>query len=137
MGLETGLEERLDEVVRTKVFAFGRILAHPVGKFVNMPASLENSLRRNDGTIQLHHVLLDDEMVPPFVNDVALQGAAGRTVVEEAAVVTLEVRRRSIDAKCLGKEEATLQEGLEFGATKSHPFEIRRVGHMTRGRLRR
>ncbi|GKT46694.1 uncharacterized protein ColSpa_06875 [Colletotrichum spaethianum] len=95
VALEAGLEYVLDEVVGTQDVAVLGILAHPVGELVDVARGLEDLVRGQDGGVDLEHVLLEDEVLAPEVDDVSLQGAAGGAVVEEAgdAAVDLEGRR--------------------------------------------
>ena len=95
------------------MLAFDRVLAHPVRQLVNMPANLQHKLGCDDSAIQFQHVLLKNEVLPPHVHDIGLQGASWGGIVKEPTVVTFEVWRQPVDLKCLSEEEATLEDGLE------------------------
>lgn len=64
-----------------------------------MSAHLEDQLRRNHRAVQLEHILLHDEMFPPSIDDVGLEGASWGAIVEQSAIIDLEIGGESIDYK--------------------------------------
>ncbi len=100
-----------------------------------MAARLQNGLGGDDGAVQFQHVLLENEVLPPQVDDVGLQGTAGRAIIVETTVVSLEVGCNPVYLKRLGKEEATLRKRLEESTIKGIAFQGSR-GSLSHGRRR-
>lgn len=96
VSLQSSLEDGLDQVVRSENLAGFSILDHPVGEpeakqlrdkptytrgcadkptslLVNVTGSLEDVVQSHDGGVELRHVLFDDEMLPPGIQDVGLK----------------------------------------------------------------
>lgn len=117
-----GLEHGLDEVVGAEDLARLDVLDHPVGKFGNVTGRLEDRGERHDGRVELEHVLLDDKVPAPGVENVGLEGGPGRSIVVEAGDTAIDVER--------GREK----EALEHELVKVRLVERRRclgsgVGH--------
>ena len=55
--------------------------------------SLEHLTLGHDGAVKLEHLLLQDEVVAPLLDDVGLNRAARRTEVVEAGDTTIDVKR--------------------------------------------
>lgn len=79
-------------MVSPQVVSFRWILAHPIGKFIDVTARLEDKHWCYDRAIDFQHVFFEDEVLPPSVHEIGRQGTSRRTIVEEAAVIALEIR---------------------------------------------
>ncbi|GKT53876.1 hypothetical protein ColTof3_01215 [Colletotrichum tofieldiae] len=121
VALEAGLEHVLDEVIGTQDIAVLGVLAHPVGELVDVARGLEDLVRGQDGGVDLEHVLLEDEVLAPEVDDVGLQGAAGGAVVEEAGNAAVDLEGRS-------EEQAPAQHGVERLPVEGLTLQGRRGG---------
>ena len=106
VALEAGLENVLDEVVGAQDVAVLGVLAHPVGELVDVTGGLENIVGGQGGAVNLEHVLLEDEVLAPDVDDVGLEGTAGRAIVVEASNTAVDVERGR-------KEHAATEHGLQ------------------------
>lgn len=80
VALEAGLEDALDEVVGAVDLVRLRVLDHPVGELVDVARRLENVRQGHDGRVELEHLLLDDEVLAPRVEDVGLERRARRAL---------------------------------------------------------
>ena len=78
---QSRLQDVTNEVVRAEDFTGLQVFYHPVGKPGDMARSLEHRSGGHDGRVNFEHVLLDNEMLPPLRNDIALERRARRTVV--------------------------------------------------------
>ena len=70
---EAGLEDAFDQVICTQHVTGLRVLDHPIRKAGNMTRRLEHRRGRHDGGVDLEHVVLHDEMLTPFCDDVCLK----------------------------------------------------------------
>jgi hypothetical protein len=52
---------------------------------VNVTRRLENFGKSHDGRVELEHVLLDNVVLPPRIEDVGLQTRTGRAVVVQTS----------------------------------------------------
>lgn len=116
IALEAGLENVLDEVVGAQNIAVLGVLAHPVGELVDVAGGLENIVGGQGGAVNLEHVLLEDEVLAPDVDDVGLKGAAGRAIVVEAGNTAVDVERGR-------KEHAATEHGLQDGLVEGLALE--------------
>jgi hypothetical protein len=82
--LEACLKHAFDEVVRAQDVAGFGVLDHPVGEARDVARGLKDRRRRHNSWVNLEHVLLDDEVLSPFRDDVRLQGRARWAVVVQA-----------------------------------------------------
>lgn len=80
---------------------------------VDVARRLEHRLRGQVGAVDVQHVLLQDEVPPPLVQDVRLQRAARRAQV-------VQTRDTAVDLKGGHVEHAPLHQLLELG-----PVELR------------
>ncbi|KUI60383.1 hypothetical protein VP1G_11257 [Cytospora mali] len=103
--LQPCLQDGLDKVVGPQDLAVLGVLAHPVGELVDVTAGLEDLVGRQDAAVDLEHILLEDEVFPPRLDDVCLETAARRTVVEETGDTT-------VDLEGGGVEHAPAEHGL-------------------------
>jgi len=113
-------------VISPKDLAVLGILAHPVGELVDVATGLENLVRGQDSAVDLEHILLKNEVLPPQVDDVGLQGAAGRAIVVEA-------RNAAVDLEGGGIEETAAEHGLKGGLVQGLTLQ----GGSRRGHFRR
>ncbi|KAF3806253.1 putative glycine--tRNA ligase [Colletotrichum gloeosporioides] len=118
---EAGLEHILDEVVGTQDIAVLGVLAHPVGELVNVAGGLEDFVGGQDGAVELEHVFLEDEVLAPEVDDVGLESAAGRAIVEQTSDA-------AVDLEGGGEEETAAQHGVERRPVEGLALEGRRGG---------
>ncbi|KAI6766565.1 hypothetical protein HG531_011787 [Fusarium graminearum] len=129
--LGAGFENGLDEVVGSENLAVLGVLAHPVGKLVDVTTGLENLVRSQDRTVNLEHILLEDEVFPPLVNDGRLERTTGRTIVEQTT-------NTAVDLEGGGIEHASSEDGFENSLVKGLALEGCRAGsHCVFGALLR
>lgn len=105
VALQPRLEYGLDKVVRPQDLAVLGVLAHPIGKLVDVATRLEDLVGGQDGAVDLEHVLLEHKVLPPCLDDVCLQTTAGGTVVKQASNTPVNLEGRSV-------EHAPTQHGL-------------------------
>ena len=111
VALQARFEDILHKVVSPEDLAVLGVLAHPVGELVHVPAGLEHLVGGQDSAVDLEHVLLQDEMLPPGINNVRLQGATRWAVVVETGDAT-------VDFEGGGIEQAPAQHGVEKSPVK-------------------
>lgn len=124
-----GLQHVLHEMVRTKDIAGLGIFDHPVCEARDVAGRLKDRRGRYDGGVELEHVLLDDEVLPPLLDDVRLQRGARRAIVVQTSDTYVESNypistmlprsmwhgRTSIDFKRGGVEEPRAEQRVEAG----------------------
>mmetsp|Transcript_45288 Transcript_45288/g.117264 ORF Transcript_45288/g.117264 Transcript_45288/m.117264 type:complete len:257 (+) Transcript_45288:1319-2089(+) len=119
--LELRVHHILQQLVRAvELFLVARIPHQEVTEAVNVPRGLQNRVGHDVGVLDLHHLLLNDEVVPPLMNDVGLERAARRAIGVETADAT-------VDLGALAEEEASPAEVLQLFPV---PLEVR---HGARG----
>ena len=105
------------------------VLAHPVGELCDVARGDEDVGEGHDGGVELEHVLLDDEVLPPLLDDVRLQRRTRRAIVIQTSdayvksgcpISTMLIRpmwhgRTSIDFERGGVEEPGAKQRLEAG----------------------
>jgi hypothetical protein len=100
VSLQTGLDNGLNEMVGTEDFTSLDILDHPVGEsgswgavsiiapmcnlryiLVNVSRGLKDIMKGHDSGVKLGHILLNDKVLPPHVQNVRLQSRSRWTIV--------------------------------------------------------
>lgn len=119
--VEARLEDGLDEVVGSEDLAVLGVLAHPVGKLVDVATGLENLVGGQDGAVDLEHVLLEDKVLAPLVNDVGLESTSWGAIVVETA-------NTSVDLEGGGVEDTAPQHSIEDGLVEGLALEGGRGG---------
>lgn len=76
VSLEACLEDSFDEVIRAEDVSGLLVVAHPVCELVDVPGGFEDVVQGHDGRVDLEHLVLDDEVAPPQVEDVGLESRA-------------------------------------------------------------
>ena len=84
-------------MIRTEDLTRLGVLAHPVGKLLDMTTGLQNLFRSQHGTIHLQHVLFQHEMLPPQVDHVVENGAPGRAIIVETGNTPIDLERGGVD----------------------------------------
>lgn len=87
-----------------------------------MARGLENLVWGESSAVELEHVLLEDEVLAPDLNDVGLEGATWWAVVEETGDTIVDLERWSV-------EETTSQKGVEGCAVEGLALEGGSVRH--------
>lgn len=98
-------------MIRTEDLAGLGVLAHPVGELVDVARGLQDLMGSKHGAVKLHHVLLEDEVLAPCVDNVGLESAAGRAIVVKAGNTAVELKSGCV-------KEAATEEGVEGTAIK-------------------
>lgn len=87
----------LQEMIRAVTVASLDVSDHEVSESIHMARSLEHNLRGDSRTFELKHALFKDEMLPPRLSDVLLDGTARRAVVVEAGDTVVDLERRDVE----------------------------------------
>ncbi|KAH3663851.1 hypothetical protein OGAPHI_005254 [Ogataea philodendri] len=111
ISLESGLQHLLDQMVRSEDLACFQVSAHPVSKLVHMTRGLEHLVRRQHRAVHLQHVLLQNEVLSPNINNVGLQCTSRWTIVVKS-------RNTSVNLKSRGVEKSALQNRFQLLSIK-------------------
>lgn len=95
--LESRLEHFLDQMVGTEDLAGFGVFNHIVAELIDMAGGLEHLVGGESGAVDFLHVLLDDEVSFPSVDDICLQGTASRPVVVETAHTSVNLEGGSVE----------------------------------------
>jgi len=133
VGLQTGAEDLLDEMVGPEDLAGLGVLGHEVGELGDVARGDEDGLGGDDGGVDLEHLLLEDEVLAPEVDKVGLQGSEGRAIVEEPFLAAIDLEGGHVEAGAAQQRvEHIAVEGLARLGGVGGSHVVRRQSHRLR-----
>jgi hypothetical protein len=99
--LQTSLEHILDQVIGTQNLASLGVLAHEVGKLIDVARGLEDVVGGDHCALEFLHALLTDEVVAPDGQELSLEGGEGVAIVEETLDGTVRLERLPVEVLAL------------------------------------